>query len=149
MSALYSPEFYTHNQGEIIGELEISEYILTEENISGNNNPIKISSYPKCTIKVYGNEGPVNHFHISAQGMPDICVKISDNMYFTHGSNNGAFPSSRQCKDLDKWLKTIIEYDGEYISNWTRCKISWNKQNPTWTIDTEIQPDYDEIKPYK
>ena len=95
-------------------------------------------------VLIFSDEGMVPHFHISDKPNPkesnfSSAVKIQIPEYFPHGGHYEDKLSSKQKKQLMKFLNTI----DTGLSNWEFLLRTWNKNNSCNKVNlyTEL-PDY-------
>ena len=134
--------------GEIIFE---GEYInINEAEVKDNKRYNPGGNIGECKIEVYGGEGDIPHFHIfNKNGSFDTCIKIYSAEYFHHEGHIGVFDSSKDRKELDKWLRKrnkILKNS----TNWEIIVYLWESANPNCSFPilkkTNIQPDYSKLK---
>jgi len=125
----------------LIGIINFDD-ILNEDSIGKNFN---VKRYGPCEIIVYTTEGNIPHFHIvSNDNKFKCCVRIYENRYFSHGDNKGKL-NSKECKELDKWLRQQHDTSKYGImTNWNKIESIWRNahNNIPPTLD---QPDYRKI----
>jgi hypothetical protein len=106
---------------------------------------LNIDKYGFTKIYVYGNEGPIPHFHIVSENKNDICICICEAKYFNHGKYKNTFKSKKQLKMLDYWMDNININD-DTKTNWEFIIIMWKSANPEWrNYDIKFpnkRPDY-------
>lgn len=88
------------NENGTIDPLDLSLKLLNEETYNSSIGPL--------VIYVYGNEGPIPHFHIENPKDKDdvVCVGIFEAKYFSHQAN--VLPKTldkKVLKALDKTLR--------------------------------------------
>ena len=134
----------------------IGEIIFKEEYININEVEVKDSqrynpgrSIGECKIEVYGGEGDIPHFHVfNKNGSFDTCIKIYSAEYFHYEGHTGVFESSKDRKELDRWLRKrnkILKNS----TNWEIIVYLWESANPNCLFPilnkTNIQPDYSKL----
>lgn len=136
------------NDSAMIGYFDLT---MIEEAWIGDTN---IKKYGLCKVYVHGDEGMIPHFHIENNESNDICVCISESKYFKHGKYKDTFPSNKQTKMLDYWLRQPNNVDTDK-SNWEMCILAWKLENPDWIIKNKHikfptkQPDYSKLVNFK
>lgn len=94
-------------------------------------------------IRVYGNEGPIPHFHFyETQGGRSGCIKILEASYFVHGRYADSLKRWER-EELMKWLKDYDEDSLEFgwkRTNWEVLCYEWNKNNPQYKLKTVRLP---------
>lgn len=131
-----------------IGDIEFFDVLKEQEINSGRR--LNLNSIGECKIEVYGpNEGNIPHFHLYSKDMKSFrcCIRIYDANYFIHGNKYTDTLSSKQCDQLNKWLKeTHPKLVG---TNWQRIVAAWEQSNPDCKFDERnkivIQPDYSKM----
>ena len=104
-----------------------------------------IGSFNDFSIYVYGNEGPIPHFHI-IKGNPkspewETCIEIKQIKYFHHSNKEGIL-NSKNKKRLISFLKAkSIHFKDK--TNWQMLVLQWSMNNTNFQIpiDTGI-PNY-------
>lgn len=93
----------------------------------------------KIQIKVYGNEGPVPHFHFKSPTLDgSVCLDTPE--YFNHGPDH--FKSSTQRDAIINFLKSSNDKLPEY-TNYQVIRFQWTACNPQYEIPVKAQmPDY-------
>jgi len=102
-----------------------------------------------CDIEVWGNEGPIPHFHIITKNNInwECCIELFNPKYFNHGSKQGIL-TSKQLKMLDTWLKE------PYVSDYIKANTRWEALVGFWIAQgnpmrfvpkNATQPDYKKI----
>lgn len=136
----------------LIGEIELPTSI-NEARVDDNyHSPIFPRSFKgKCKIEIFSREGEnIPHFHITAiNNKFSCCVQLFDNRFFVHGKHRDTLSKS-DWKLLDLWLRDP-NFKNISISNWNRAVELWSGayRDVSLKFDTENQPDYTTIKPYK
>lgn len=116
--------------------------VLTEASISIQTNPIGIKNVKQ--IILHSKEGyGIPHFHIKRTNGNDCCVMLNDNKFFNHGHNNGLL-SSKEQKELDRWLRLINAEDPRY-TNFQALGNIWNGI-PNVKFQVDLYRDFDYTK---
>lgn len=104
------------------------------------------------TICVFGNEGPIPHFHMRSPSVShpenECCIRFDKPEYFDHGSKN--YKLSKKTK---KQLINLLNEDNEEfdnITNWELLIRLWNLENKDSKtavhLDSNIpMPDYTKL----
>lgn len=107
----------------------------------------------ECDVKFYTVEGPIPHFHIiNKDGTFEVCVRIYENMYYSHEGKYSNILNYKQCKKLDEFLR---KYNDKFyaFTNWWLINNIWSgtvdNDNYIYHNKTNIQPDYTNLKEYK
>lgn len=132
---------------------------ISEVTTESNNRNMGVTTIGKVAIIVYGDEGPVPHFHIESKDF-NCCVCIFNNKYFDHGIHQDTL-NRKQLKELDSFMRNKCSLE-EKITNWEAVKILWVASNVTGNSNFGItlrykliykyknkQPDYTKLKGYK
>ena len=116
-----------------------------------------------CKVEVYPNEGyDIPHFHITSISKGnkkeniDCCVMINKASFFEHDVHRSKL-TSKQCKELDEWLKKKCEKQkkNELSDNdknngetrWERIQNLWEaSKGNKYHIDKK--PDYTKMSSY-
>ena len=81
----------------------------------------------------------------------ETCIQIYCNRYYHHSKYRGVF-DSKQCKELDSWLR-LNNYADTSKTNWEYIAESWWENNPDCIFNKKDivtdQPDYRKIYPNK
>ena len=119
----------------------------------------------ECYIEIRDDEGSsIPHIHITSKPNDYVdskgrkrtfkcCVQLFKNEFFTHGSKMDEL-HPKDWKVLDDWMRKPVSKDSP-LSNWERAREIWfNKFDHDYLknnepLDTEHQPDYTTILPYK
>lgn len=110
----------------------------------------EIGRFNGYRILVYGNEGPIPHFHIdNNEKNIHACLKILEDNYFYHGNYKDKIPSNMK-EDIRDFLKSPHKFFGAYgFNNWQIICVYWNDSNPTHAIkekvETLMMPKYNNI----
>lgn len=130
----------------LINLFEYPEFIMTEEAVSKS---LYLSQRLKqCKIDVYGDEGPIPHFHITCrpEGSDKTfysAVSLTHNMYFKHGKYKGTLTNSEK-KELHKFLFSKNSKLQNKTNYEVMCEI-WNKDADRMFV----LKNYDKIPNYK
>ena len=154
MNNFYIPEEHKNNVFDtkfLIGEIVFNEDYSTinEAEVIDNQRYNPGGSIGECKIEVYSREGDIPHFYVfNKNGSFDTCIKIYSAEYFHHEGHNGVFNSSKDRKELNKWLKKrnkILRNS----TNWEIIVYMWESANPECSFPilqkTNIQPDYTKL----
>lgn len=89
-------------------------------------------------IKVFGKEGPVQHFHIFTSDKRKICLQFKDNAYFAHGKYLDKL-NNNELKDIMRFMEQPNK-DFDNYTNWEVAIRVWNISNPTeaFKLDTKL-----------
>jgi hypothetical protein len=139
---------YINDECIVVGEIDLTVFIrdlvsfVNEKNIGDLNLQNKVGN---CFICVYGNEGPVPHFHIKSKRTKDFecCIEIYNERYFDHGSKTSHL-NGFQLEILDNWLRLQSKYDISK-SNWQYICFLWKQNNGPLVEgikERKDQPDY-------
>ena len=153
MNNFYIPKEHENSTFDtkfLIGELIFTEKYLNEVEIRDDKRYNPGKDIGECKIEVYGGERDIPHFHIfNKDGSFDTCIKIYSAEYFHHEGHIGVFNSSKDRKELDKWLRkrnNILKNS----TNWEIIVYLWESANPNCSFPslkkTNIQPDYSKLK---
>ena len=117
----------------------------------GSTSRLSFNSIGECKVYVYGDEGPIPHFHIiSKNGNFKCCVCIYESLYFNHGYKTDTL-NANQRKNLNEWLKE--KHKTLNNTNWEVIKFLWdsnNEENKKYKIyKSNTQPDYINMENYK
>lgn len=130
-----------------IGSIYFND-ILTEEQIQSSKrfNPKSIG---ECIIDVYPNEGTIPHFHIYNKDKSfQTCVRIYENLYFSHGGKYTDKFNTKRCKALNEYLKSPYEKSNVPMSVWDAIVFTWelndNGKYPE-NKKCKLQPDYEDM----
>lgn len=118
---------------------------ITEEQIQDNRrfNPKSIG---QCKINVYPNEGPIPHFHIFNKDKTfESCIRIYENMYFSHGGKYKDTLNPKQCRQLNEYLKSPSPRL-EKITLWEEIMLYWeNATTYNYPKKCKTQPHYENM----
>lgn len=122
-----------------LDDIDINEYSVPD---------IIASKYTfgKYSIRVNESEGQYPHFHITKDKFRSY-IRLDTNMYFDHGDGVFDHLSTKQCKNLNKMLKTVIDRESG-ITLWRKLCNEWNRTNKS-SIQIQndaIMPDYTKIR---
>ncbi len=99
------------------------------------------------SVRVYGGEGPIPHFHVvDTQNENECCIRIDCAEYFSHSDKIYKL-NSKQKKKLVEFLTTVSGYeedDGKtyYELIWEE----WNRNNREHRIPKPTEmPDYENL----
>ena len=110
----------------------------------------EIGRFNGYRIMIYGNEGPVPHFHVEhkEKGI-NSCIRIDKAEYFSHGKHKDKL-SRDTIKELYNFLKQPHKTFGKHgYNNWQIICIYWDDNNIEFTLDdisSMSMPDYTKIK---
>jgi hypothetical protein len=132
----------------LIGIINFEEDLSESEIISatGRLNPARIGI---CKVNVYANEGQKPHFHLyklNGNSEFETCICIYSNNYFSHGGKYTSTLNSKQCRELNTWLKQSNKTYPN-LSNWEAAVYEWERGNggKNFKNKVSIQPDYDKM----
>ena len=135
-----------------IGTIEFND-VIDEHQIQGNKrfNPNGIG---ECIIEVYPREGSIPHFHIFSKDKKfDTCIRIYENFYFSHGGKYKDIFNSKQCKQLNDYLKQDYTKGPKIISIWEAIIFCWYLLNPDCIYPenkkVNTQPHYENLSMFK
>ena len=131
----------------IVGDINFSD-IMNEDTLADKAPIRKLNN---CIIEVRSREGfNVPHFHIT-NGEYDACIMIFNNKYFNHNDECNDKLTSRQCKELEKWMNQPTTCKkkpaGINLNNWQMMQLLWNQYHNT-NYNRE-QPNYSTISVYR
>jgi hypothetical protein len=140
------------NNSVLIGIIKFEDELNEAEIIAtgGRFNPSRIGL---CKINVYSNEGQKPHFHLYKLNGNDefeTCICIYSNNYFSHGGKYTSKLNSKQCKELNDWLKNPNKTYPN-LSNWEAIVYEWERGNggKKFKNKVSVQPDYDKMNMFK
>lgn len=135
-----------------IGTIEFND-VIAEQQVQGNKrfNPNGIG---ECVIEVYPREGPIPHFHIFSRDKKfNTCIRIYENFYFSHGGKYKDIFNSKQCKQLNGYLKQDYTKGRVKITIWDEIIFSWYILNPDCIYPdnkkSNNQPHYENLSMFK
>ena len=94
-------------------------------------------------VKVFGKEGPVQHFHIFTSDGRKVCLKFKENAYFAHGKYLDKL-NNNELKDIMNFMEKPNEKVEGY-TNWQVAIFIWNLSNTNKNVqlDNKLQmPNY-------
>ena len=126
----------------------------------GHQNPEKITI---ATIdfndviaeqQVQGNKRFNPNFHIFSKDKKfDTCIRIYENFYFSHGGKYKDIFNSKQCKQLNEYLKQDYTKGRVKITIWDEIIFSWYILNPDCIYPdnkkANNQPHYENLSMFK
>ena len=135
-----------------IGTINFND-VIAEQQVQGNKrfNPNDIG---ECVIEVYPREGPIPHFHIFSRDKKfNTCIRIYENFYFSHGGKYKDIFNSKQCKQLNEYLKQDYTKGRVKITIWDEIIFSWYILNPDCIYPdskkANTQPHYENLSMFK
>lgn len=146
----YIPEGHEDIEVFHIGTIIFNDEILTEKEVNINKR-FKPKSIGECKVEVYSGEGQIPHFHIYNNDHSfDTCVCIHSANYFSHGNKYKDKFNSKQCKELDQWLRNQFN---EINTIWEIIRGMWEVSNPYCKFPNYLkvtkQPDYTKMKDFR
>jgi hypothetical protein len=136
----------------VIGTIDFNDTI-NEQQIQANTrfNPKSIG---ECTIEVYSGEGSIPHFHIYSKDKKfSSCIRIYENFYFSHGGKYRDTFNSKQCRELNNYLKRDYPKGPVKMTVWEAIVFSWNFINPECLYPEKKkinkQPHYENLSMFK
>ena len=132
----------------LYGNIPVNESTLT----NAKDNAILILGGQYCSIKVKNDEGLIPHFHL-LKGNDEACIQIKQASYFNHNKSQQLILTSKECKELNEWMRNKPTPGDEFPTNWQRIAMEWNRFNNSSSsqfvnLNMNI-PNYSNIKPYK
>lgn len=124
-------EFYTHLNAHNKTLVEMAE----------------VGRFDTFKITVFGNEGPIPHFHFeSLDGTIDGCIRLDKPEYFKHGTHQSTLKHKERRKMIE-WLQTPHKSLGEYgLINWKVICIYWDDNNINYPFNKNAtMPDYSQL----
>ena len=109
----------------------------------------EIGRFDGYKIMIYGNEGPIPHFHVEHKEKNlSVCVRIDKAEYFSHGSHKDKL-DSKVIKKLKLFLESPHKFFGKNgYTNWQIICVYWNDNNMDYQIEdvnSLKMPDYSKI----
>lgn len=135
------------DERSVFGTILFDDIIL-ERQVQGSKR-FKAKSIGECIIEVYPNEGSIPHFHIhNKDNSFSTCVRIYENLYFSHGGKYYSRFNSKQCRQLNDYLKQ--EYKNIFdikITIWQAIVLFWENDNRqcNYKYKTNEQPHYEDM----
>lgn len=128
----------------LIGEINFTDSV-NEVSVGRPN----LDKFGTCKIYVYGNEGPIPHFHLEkSNGEVICCICIFEAKYF-HQETYPTILSSKQKKELNKYMKTYTKNSfGAKLTVWETAANAWNGANEKYAVTPNqslVQPDYTDL----
>ena len=106
----------------------------------------KIGELYTYQIFIYGNEGPIPHFHFEGlDGTINGAIRLDKPEYFKHtGSGNDKISISV----FIEWIKSPHWRMGKHgLTNYQLMLYYWNDSNPDYKINTDTpMPNYEELR---
>lgn len=124
---------------------------ITVQKLIELNNSIKDTSTHKLEemaeigrqgyfiIKVFGKEGPAQHFHIYTAKGKQVCLQFKDNAYFAHDKYTDTL-NNAELKDIMEFMRQPNK-DFDNYTNWEVAIRVWNISNPNESVrlDTSLE----------
>ena len=142
-----------HNDLEYyrIGTIIFDDEFIMEKQIQTGNR-FNTKSIGECVIDIYPNESPVPHFHIYNKDKSfNTCIRIYENMYFSHGGKYTDKFNSKQCKQLNDYLKQINpKISLRPTTIWESIVIEWeNTSSYNYPYKVSSQPHYEDMTTFR
>lgn len=142
-----------HNDLEYyrIGTIIFDDEFIMEKQIQ-TGNTFNSKSIGECVIDIYPNEGPIPHFHIYNKDKSfNTCIRIYENMYFSHGGKYTDKFNSKQCKQLNEYLKQINpKISLRPTTIWESIVIEWeNTSTYNYPYKVSSQPHYEDMTMFR
>ena len=99
-------------------------------------------------IRVYGNEGPIPHFHfVSKNGEIDGYIRIDKPEYFSHGNHQSRL-TGKNLKNMINFLNAPHRRLGKHgYTNWDVICIYWDDSNVDYLVpEDRVMPDYSQLR---
>lgn len=130
-----------------IGTINFDDELIVEKQIQIGNR-FNTKSIGECVIDIYPNEDPIPHFHIYNKDKSfNTCIRIYENMYFSHGGKYTDKFNSKQCKQLNDYLKQINpKISLRPTTIWESIVIEWeNTSTYNYPYKVGSQPHYEDM----
>lgn len=149
----YVPEGHIDPDVLTLGTIIFTD-IVNEKEIRGINGRYNPKSIGECKIEVYDGEGDIPHFHLSNNDKSfESCICIYSANYFSHGGKYTDKLNSKQCKELDKWLKESAKVSIGNLTNWQTIIVLWDTMNPDCKFPSyrkvATQPNYNNMTDFR
>ena len=134
----------------IIGIINLDSRSLNEQQVQSNKR-FNVKSVGECIIEIYFNEGKIPHFHIYNKDHSfESCIRIYENMYFSHGGKYRSVFNKSQCKQLNEYLKQPCPKFFNKLSIWEVIAGYWESEcDDTYPHKTDKQPDYSTMDTFR
>lgn len=135
-----------------IGVIDFTDIESISETQIQSKKRFNTKSIGECIIEVYANEGPIPHFHLYNQDKYfESCIRIYENLYFSHGGKYKDTLNSKQCRQLNEYLKTpYTKIPGANITLWQAIVFSWELATKyEYPKKCKTQPHYEDMTLFK
>ncbi len=131
-------------------DFENETFLVREEQFQSKNRFVS-KNIGECIIDVYANEGPIPHFHIYNKDKSfEACIRIYENLYFSHGGKYTSKFNSKQCRQLNEYLKSKYSKGPIKSTVWEAIAFFWDTiSSYDYPNKCTTQPHYEAMNSFR
>ena len=143
-------EDHKDSKSVILGSINFEDSILTERQVQAKSR-FSPKGVGECIIEIFANEGQIPHFHIhNKDNSFSTCIRLYENLYFSHGGKYIDTFNSSQCRKLNEYLKQPCPQFFNKITIWEALVGYWESDcSSDYPHKVKVQPHYEDMNSFR